>query len=633
MLKKKSHSLLARVSTLMIIHVIFIFAALALVLLFGNDRCLLAEHFRLMDDRLNRVSNEIFASLDAAGICDRNDPRIEPLLAKYLAKYDYIANLELVSLNRALKALPPLPPQDNFSRHNGDRDSYDSTRQASNRILAGLSDDRNYTTYFISPSAPDAPFALNVTAGNVLSSRSSTDLVYVLVLLFLVSTLLSLLMVNLIYQNVRKPLRELITGLRLTARGEEYEIKTKYAEKDMAYLCGAFNDMTASLADNRDRLENANRQLRQTNKSLRESEAIMTSLIDYSPDAIIVTDMNDRVTIYNLTAAQDFGYDQNDMLGVNIDNLIKLPAEGSMAIDSGDLPQGQEVICRQRKGRNFPALMVQTQLVLGGHKPTSKLYFLKNISESKNYQEMVLKLDRIASRGKMARDIAHEINNYLAILQGNLELLPMLLNKGEQDKVAQKIDLMRGTVENITKFTKGLSRFSDENSDFNKEDLNQLIENLIAFVKPQNRFDNIEFETVLADNIPLVEIDVGQIQLLLVNLLYNAAEAMENSVEGRKVIIKSVFDEAHQNFAISVSDNGRGVGAEYREQLFVNRFSTKRGGNGLGLITAKNVVDNHHGQITYCPADPGSIFTVVIPVHHVAVAETQMSKESTAAAR
>ncbi len=616
----------------MIVHVVFIFAALALVLLFGNDSCLLTQHFKTMDDRLNSTSGEILSAVDHADITSPDDPRVEALLAIYLKKYDSFANIELIPLHKNAGSFPQMPDVKTPNPNDMSSERAVSKAGGSNKIFASLSDDRNFITYFVSPQSPDARFALSVTVGNVLLSNTSTDIAYVLVLLFLVSTLISLLMVNLIHKNVRRPLKELTTGFRKTARGEEYEIETHYAEKDMAYLCGAFNDMVASLSDNRQKLENTNRQLRQSNRALRESESIMTSLIDYSPDAIIVTDMNDRVTIYNLTAAQDFGYDQNDMLGMSIENLIKLPADCPDADSPTDDRQCQEVICRQHKGRNFPALMVQTQLILGGHKPASKLYFLKNISESKNYQEMVIKLDRIASKGKMARDIAHEINNYLAILQGNLELLPMLLAKSDQEKVTKKIDLMRDTVDNITKFTKGLSRFSDENSDFSKEDLNQLVENLIAFVKPQNRFDNIEFETILADNIPLAEVDVGQIQLLLVNLLYNASEAMKDGGDFQKVVIATVYDEATGNFSISVTDNGKGVDPENRERLFVNRFSTKQGGNGLGLITAKNVADNHHGQLTYAPAEQGSVFSVSIPCRRADSEEPEATSQPAAAA-
>ncbi len=632
MSKIKSQTLLARVSTLMMIHVVFIFAALALVLLFGNDRCMLSQHFKTMDDRLSSATGEILNAIDHADITSPDDPRVEPLLAMYLKKYDCFTSIKLIPLHKKAGSLPQIQGSKASNAGEESTDGAVAKPSGQNKILASLSDDRNFITYFVSPQSPDAPFALSVTVGNVLLSNSSTDVAYVLVLLFLVSTLISLLMVNLIHKNVRRPLKELVTGFKKTARGEEYEIETHYAEKDMAYLCGAFNDMVESLSDNRQKLENTNRQLRQSNKALRESESIMTSLIDYSPDAIIVTDMNDRVTIYNLTAAEDFGYDQNDMLGVNIDDLIKLPSDNTNVISPGDEPQCQEIICRQRKGRNFPALMVQTQLILGGHKPASKLYFLKNISESKNYQEMVIKLDRIASKGKMARDIAHEINNYLAILQGNLELLPMLLAKGDQEKVSKKIELMRGTVDNITKFTKGLSRFSDENSDFSKEDLNQLVENLIAFVKPQNRFDDIEFETILADNIPLAEVDVGQIQLLLVNLLYNASEATKDSNGSQKIVIATAYDENTGNFSISVTDNGCGVDPENRERLFVNRFSTKQGGNGLGLITAKNVIDNHHGQISYASAEPGSVFTVSIPCRRAVADEPESTNEPAATA-
>lgn len=618
MKKIKSPNLLARVSNLMIIHVLFIFAALALVLLFGNDHSILANHFKSVDDRLLHVSSAIFSELDTEDIAEINDPRAEDILTSYSEQYDFISGIKLVELGSPLIESRPVTEVDNSADWKG------KSKPTAN-FISSLSDDRSYIDYFISPADSDGRFALVVGVSNVLLSNSSTDLTYVLLLLFLVSTLISLLMVNLIHKNIRQPLSELVTGFKRTAEGEEFKISSQSDEKDLAFLGQAFNDIVENLADNRKKLRKTNSQLYQSKKSLKESESIMTSLIDYSPDAIIVTDMNDKIIINNLTAAEDFEYEQDDMLGVKINEILLLNGDKDSFGEEEGLSQTQEIICRCRSGRKFPALMVQTSLKLGeDNTPTSRLYFLKNISDSRNYQEMVIKLDRIASRGKMARGIAHEINNYLAILQGNLELLPLLLAKGDQEKVDKKIELMRGTVDNITKFTQGLSRFSDENSEFAKEDLNQLIENLIAFVKPQNKFDDIEFETILADNIPLVEIDVGQLQLLLVNLLYNAAEAMDETTAPRRVTITTSFREEKQAFTISVGDNGHGVNPDDRERLFVNRFSTRQRGNGLGLITAKNVVDNHQGVIKYYPGETcGSVFSATIPVKHKIDEETK----------
>ncbi len=227
---------------------------------------------------------------------------------------------------------------------------------------------------------------------------------------------------------------------------------------------------------------------------------------------------------------------------------------------------------------------------------------------------MILKLDRVASRGKMARDIAHEINNYLAVLQGNLELLPMILEKNDTEKVLKKVTVMRETVGKISQFTDGLTQFSDENSEFRKEDLNQLIENLVAFLKPQNRFDEILIGTNLAENLPLVEIDSSQIQLLLVNLIYNAAESLAGFDGTRWIIISTSFDESTGQVDLKVADSGPGVAPDDIQKLFVNRFSSRRKGNGLGLITCKNVVDNHRGEISYHTGDESkAIFVARIP--------------------
>jgi signal transduction histidine kinase len=214
----------------------------------------------------------------------------------------------------------------------------------------------------------------------------------------------------------------------------------------------------------------------------------------------------------------------------------------------------------------------------------------------------------------MARDIAHEINNYLAVLQGNLELMPMFLAKNDMAKCEQKLNVMKDTVTKISNFTDGLTKFSDENSEFIGEDLNQLIENLVAFLKPQNKYDDILIGTNLSENLPLVEIDASQIQLLLVNLISNAAEALRNFEGTRWIIISTSVDEYGENAYIKVADSGPGVPAEMVPNLFVKRFSTHRG-NGLGLITCKNAVDNHHGEISYHSSDESqAVFIVRIPV-------------------
>ncbi|MEW5923631.1 MAG: ATP-binding protein [Candidatus Zixiibacteriota bacterium] len=488
--------------------------------------------------------------------------------------------------------------------------------------LTTLGHDGRHIIYAIKPNNNAENYALIISAPNVVPKIAQNGRAYLLFVLFLISALISLLIINLIFKGIKRPLGELLDGFEKIASGQEAYLPVS-GDKSIQGLIVGFNEMSQRLTENRKELASANERLMKANKSLIESESILTALVDYSPDAIIVTDLEDQVIIYNQAAAKDFGFNQSNMLGKKISNLIPVPNMEKSSADKADSLESQEVICRRQDGTKFPAVLVHTPLGPDGGRPMAMLYFVKSISESANYQDMILKLDRIASKGKMARDIAHEINNYLAILQGNLELIPMFMAKNDTEKVEKKLGVMKETVARIATFTDGLTRFSDENSEFTKEDLNQLVENLIAFLKPQNKFDNIFICTNLSENLPLVEIDASQVQHLLVHIITNAAEAMAKVEDNRWMVISTGADETENMAIIKIADGGPGVSSEHIGNLFIKRFSTKRDGTGLGLMTCKNIVDNHNGELSYHSGDDSkSIFEIKIPLSHISEAES-----------
>lgn len=617
MTRIKSPGLLIRISHLILIQIVFIFSALALVLFYPSNLNNAEHHLINQSNKIQAMSSQLFdlglnpnlSAIDTAMtstanqiIRESNDIyEIDLVLFHPESGQDsiiYLTGKTGEKLHRAhdlmAGATPYLAPK------------------ANGTPLPILSDDGNYLSYFVHPETEPVNYAFIITAVNPLNGVINNSQVKIFFLLFLFSTLISLLIMNLISRGIKKPLMRLHDAFDKTANGEEHYITEEEGDKDIQQLIRGFNNMSQSLSEKQRRLALANRDLIKANKSLIQSESILTALVDYSPDAIIVTDLEDQVIIYNQQAARDFGFNQHDMLGKKVCNLMA--GLSNRRSTPGDPSESQEIICRRRDGGSFPALLIQTTLGPDGARPIAMLYFIKNISESQNYQNMILKLDRIASRGKMARDIAHEINNYLAVLQGNLELLPMFMAKNDTAKCEQKLNVMKDTVTKISNFTDGLTQFSDENSEFAKEDLNQLVENLIAFLKPQNKYDEILIGTNLSDNLPLVEIDASQIQLLLVNLVSNAAEALHNFDGTRWIIISTSIDEYGENVYLKVSDSGPGVPQEMIPNLFVKRFSTHRG-NGLGLITCKNAVDNHKGEMSYHSSDESrAVFIIRIPV-------------------
>ncbi|MCX6826484.1 MAG: ATP-binding protein [candidate division Zixibacteria bacterium] len=624
MLKLKTSGVLIRISNLVFIQVIFIFAALALALYYSESDNSIANYYSESGQKVYNSANPLLdlVKSDSGGV--QVTPALSTEAKRLIDENNLLVDISLlVSNNKTGRdTLIHLAGRsgDNAVWHNSITVPSPQQTLSSNSGYQGfaltLDADGKYIHYFLRPGNIKSNYALVLTSPNTFSLALQKGQGKILLLLFLFSILISLLIVNLISRGIRKPLSRLIQAFEKTANGCEYFVTEEGGDKEFLRLSRAFNRMSGSLGEKQKKLSAVNAELAKANESLIESESILTSLVDYSPEAIIVTDLEDQVIIYNHQAARDFGYNHNDMLGKRVTNLFSVSDSRPKKDTPNDSNhEAQEIICRRCDGGRFPSLLIHTSLGPEGLPPIAMLYFIKNISESRNYQEMILKLDRVASRGKMARDIAHEINNYLAILQGNLELLPSIVAKDDFEKCEQRLAVMKDTVARIGRFTDGLTQFSDENSEFKKEDLNQLVENLIAFIKPQNKFNDILIGTNLSENLPLVEIDAAQIQLLLVNLINNAAEAMAAFEGTRWVIISTLLDELGQNVHIKVADSGPGITAENISKLFFNRFSARPDGNGLGLITCRKVVDNHRGEISYHTGDESkAIFDIKIPL-------------------
>jgi len=622
--KIKGPGLLLRISHLILIQVFFIFTALALVLFYPQKSELSSTDLAEIEKSSYAFSSQVAGLVADKTIATGLDSITTESIRRIARKENRLLSLELYSAS-SINDYENL-----FSYENRFHPIYDSvlfSREELGSAVSALaanigpnnlywSTGNDFITYMTVQSANDNKYVLVTRIARTEPAASGNTQEYLLLLLFLISTLISLLIIHLISMGIRKPLEQLIAGFEETASGKLHIIADDQGDKSICRLSRAFNKMSLNLSRQQNKLAETNRELLKVNKSLLDSESILTALVDYSPNAIIVTDLEDQILIYNQAAARDFGYHQSNMIGKKISNLLPLAKlRNDSSLTKSENYNGLEIICKRRDGTRFPAMLVHTPLGSDRNNPMALLYFIKNIAESDKYQDMILRLDRIASKGKMARDIAHEINNYLAILQGNLELLPIIMAGNNPEKTAEKLELMKKTVNNITTFTEGLSRFSDESSEFEKVDLNQLVENLLAFIKPQNKFDNIFIGSNLSEDLPMVEIDTAQIQHLIVNLISNSAEALAASKGKKWIVVSTVLDESGDYFYIKIADSGPGIAEEYLDRLFIGRFSSRREGTGLGLITCKNIVDNHKGEISYHSSDESkAIFIIKIPV-------------------
>jgi len=229
----------------------------------------------------------------------------------------------------------------------------------------------------------------------------------------------------------------------------------------------------------------------------------------------------------------------------------------------------------------------------------------------------LLRAQKAAAWHEVARRIAHEIKNPLTPIALCAERVVRQLDRLGIPLESSRV--LRDCCQTILSEVESVKTLVDEFSQFARfpaaqltvSDLNESVENALAVF--DGRLDGIEVRKQLAPNLPPVELDREQFKRAVVNLIDNAAEAMQDShVRRLTVVTQAVSPEMLE---LTIADTGCGVSTEDKEKLFLPYFSTKGRGTGLGLAIVNQVVSDHRAQIRIEDNQPaGTRFIIEIPV-------------------
>lgn len=233
-------------------------------------------------------------------------------------------------------------------------------------------------------------------------------------------------------------------------------------------------------------------------------------------------------------------------------------------------------------------------------------------------QRQLFQSEKLASVGRLAAGVAHEINNPLT---GVLTYSSFLLKRAE-DKPEMKDDLeviVRET-KRCREIVKGLLDFARQSpAEKNRVAINEVVERSAQILANQLAKHKIQIEKQLAPDLPEIEADANQLQQVLVNLIMNASDAIGES--GGTITIASALvpDEANANarlMQLQVRDTGCGIPQENLSKIFEPFFSTKgQKGNGLGLAIVWGIVEKHNGRIAVeSKLGEGTVFKILLPV-------------------
>ncbi|HKT11977.1 MAG TPA: ATP-binding protein [Terriglobia bacterium] len=243
--------------------------------------------------------------------------------------------------------------------------------------------------------------------------------------------------------------------------------------------------------------------------------------------------------------------------------------------------------------------------------------------------EQMMRVEKMASIGKLAAVVAHEINNPLAGILTYAKLLKKQFAK-EKDKkydgAIASLDLIESESWRCGEIIKNLLTFARTGSAKNDlADLNAVIKRCVQLVQHQLNLQNIQAQLELPADLPMVPCDPAQIEQVILALVMNAIAAMP---QGGKLVLRSRKNEGRQQVEIDVEDSGVGIPPELMSHMFEPFFTTKERGHGLGLGLAicRTIVDRHQGRIDV-ESEPGrgTKFTITLPLE---VAEA-MAQEPT----
>ena len=220
------------------------------------------------------------------------------------------------------------------------------------------------------------------------------------------------------------------------------------------------------------------------------------------------------------------------------------------------------------------------------------------------------RVDQLASLGQLAAGLAHEIKNPLAGIQGALEVLR------DESADSETVRIYEEMLAELKRVNVILYRLLEAGRPaplrLARTDFAKLLGETSELLRPSLRRQKVELVTAAAADLPALQLDAAKIRQVLVNLIQNAAEAMQD--QGGRITVRASGFPAEAAVVVAVEDNGPGIAADQLANVFEPFFTTKFTGTGLGLAISKSLVEQHGGRIEVTSElGTGTSFLVILP--------------------
>jgi len=494
-------------------------------------------------------------------------------------------------------------------------------------LLAGSARSQNGRTYYAARRVPaDFLSRFNEITRQTLAYdqekqhlRALKRQLLLILSLFTVLLLSSVLWLALyLAKQVTGPIQALAEGTREISAGNfDYQVPEQ-THDELGTLVHSFNSMTTQLRDSRSQIDQFTHNLQEAVRELERRRQLIETILENIPTGALSLDPDGAIIRINPAVTKIFGAAAKDartleeLVGIEDARAIRYLMR--RALRTGVVSRELEIIAG---GRILHTAVTVSSL--GPRRANSGyVVVLDDLTE-------LLRAQKAAAWQEVARRIAHEIKNPLTPIQLSAQRLLRYLEKRQENGAVttpgdpELTRLVEEAGRLIEREVGTLSALVNEFSQFvrfpaarlESSDVNAIVREAIEVFS--NRLDGITLNTSFAAQPPVIRADAGLLRSVIINLIDNAAEALEASPI-RTISVSTRTNPDSDFVEIVVADTGHGISPQDKDKLFLPQFSTKDRGTGLGLAIAARIVAEHGGGLRVEDNSPvGSRFILELP--------------------
>ncbi len=343
-------------------------------------------------------------------------------------------------------------------------------------------------------------------------------------------------------------------------------------------------------------------------------ESFTESIIKSMGTGLITVNQNRRVTFYNSAAEDILGYKTSEVLNKVIDDIlpeyeskILLPADHKI----NRAMYSQEMEISHSDGSKVHIGFSYTPWIDSFNNFLGSIITFRDISETKQMQIEMVRMDRLASLGVLAAGIAHEIRNPLAGIKTMAQTLEEEVKKSDPHQ--EYLQRIIRQVNRLDELLKSFFSYARPKPPVKKlHQIQDVVHEVSVLLGKRVASNNVKFEESYSEDLKLVFVDLNQIQQVFLNLIINALDAMPNGgelkISAKNIKARSIhMDRRGRSYQtqrkisfieITILDSGIGIRPEHLDTIFDPFFTTKSQGTGLGLSIVYRIIEEHGGEIS-----------------------------------